>query len=170
MSLSGGFGVNPLKNYGATPSIPVIAPGYRFSDARGDWIIVTADGAITQYQWVNLELMSVASQAVFKAAAMTTTTAGSNNLQVGVYQGATAAATGDLIPVWIGRGGGAGFGIKGNLLINYVAGANINTTATAGACDDSSTTLVRGVVGLLTEPGTGTLAIELYASTWMYVN
>jgi len=99
---------------------------------------------------------------------MTTTTATSGNLLVGIAQ--VAAADNEYLWVFVGGVGGAGTGsgIKGKY-INYTALANTNTTATDGVADDASTTLVKNVVGLTTVAGTAT-AVEVATTNIMTVN
>ena len=161
MSRSGSFGVNYKKTYDAT----VIPLPVKITDLGscpdGEFLFVQADGAIDQYALVKIE-------ADGQAAMLTTTNAGSQNLQVGVAQ--VAAADNEYLWVWVGGvgGGGAGTGIKGKLAASYAAKANINTTATAGVGDDASTTKVQNVVGLTTLTGAGT--VELKSTGYLHVN
>lgn len=161
MSGSGSFGVNYLKTWDGT-TIPLPAKvGDVGSNPDGEFMFVQADGAIDQYAFV---VISSAGQADM----MTTTTATSGNLLVGIAQ--VAAANDEYLWVFIGGvgGGGAGSGIKGKY-INYTALANTQTTATDGVADDASTTLVRNVVGLTTVAGTAT-AVEVRTTNIMTVN
>ncbi len=162
MSQVGSFGVNYNRSFDSTviPSLPAKV-GAVGSCPEGDFVFVQADGAITQYQWV---VITAAGQ----ASPLTTTNAGSNNLGVGVAQ--VAALDNEYLWVWVGgvRGGGSGSGIKGNILTGYVAGNNLNTTATAGAADDSSTTVIKNVVGLTAT--SGTQAVELASTGHLRVN
>jgi len=161
MSGSGSFGVNYKKVWDGT-TIPLPAKVTDFGSCpEGDFLFVQADGAIDQYAFVKIE-------ADGQAAMLTTTNAGSNNLQVGVAQ--VAAADNEYLWVWVGGvgGGGASTGIKGKLAASYAAKANINTTATAGVCDDASTTKVANVVGLTTLVGAGT--VELKSTGSLTVN
>ena len=84
-------------------------------------MFVQADGAIDQYAAVKISDDG-------QAAMLTTTNAGSNNLQVGVAQ--VAAADDEYLWVWVGGigGGGVGTGIKGKAAASYAADANLNTT------------------------------------------
>lgn len=162
MSQVGSFGVNYTRSYDATvvPSLPAKV-GDIGSSPVGDFMFVQADGAIGASGWVVITAAGQASE-------LTTTNAGSNNLGVGVAQ--VAALDNEYLWVWVGgvSGGGSGAGIKGNVLTGYVAGNNLNTTATAGAADDSSTTLIKNVVGLTATSGTQN--IELYATGHLRVN
>jgi len=161
MSRSGSFGINFKKTYDATV-IPLPAKITDLGSCpEGEFLFVQADGAIDQYAFVKIE-------ADGQAAMLTTTNAGSNNLQVGVAQ--VAALDNEYLWVWIGGpgAGGAGTGIKGKLAASYAAKANINTTATAGVGDDASTTRIQNVVGLTTLTGAGT--VELKATAYLEVN
>jgi hypothetical protein len=133
--------------------------GERTRNIYGQWEYVHANGAISQYDFVVVDKDG-------EAAALTTTNATSNNMKVGVAQ--VAFADNAYGWVWRGDGGWDGGAIYGQV-INYTALNNINTTATAGTCDDAATTLVRGVVGLDTVGGTEG-PTELVASTLLYVN
>ena len=162
MSGTGSFGVNYKRTFDATtvPSLPA-----KIGDVGvcpdGEFIFVQADGAIAQYAFVKI---SDDGQAV----ELTTTNAGSNNLQVGVAQ--VAALDNEYLWVWVGGvgGGGAGSGIKGKCAASYAADANLNTTATAGVADDASTTKIANVVGLTTLTGAGT--VELKSTGYLTVN
>lgn len=162
MSRSGSFGVNYKRSFDSTvvPSLPAKI-GDTGSCPEGEFLFVQADGAIAQYAFVKI---SDDSQAV----ELTTTNAGSNNLQVGVAQ--VAAADNEYLWVWVGGvgGGGVGTGIKGKCAASYVADANLNTTATAGVADDASTTKIANVVGLTTLTGAGT--VELKSTGYLLVN
>jgi len=161
MSGSGSFGVNYTKVWdGSTIPLPAKVTDIGHSP-DGTFMFVQADGAIDQYAFV---VISNAGQADM----MTTTTATSGNLLVGIAQ--VAAADNEYLWVFVsGVGGaGAGSGIKGKY-INYTALANTNTTATDGVADDASTTLVKNVVGLTTVAGTAT-AVEVATTNIMVVN
>ena len=165
MARSASFGLNPKKSYGTSQSIQEVVPGRRFSDVNGDWLCITANGAIAQYAWCVFDPNST----TFQAAEMTTTNAGSATLQAGVAQ--FALATTEVGFIWLGGSGGGGYGkgIKGKVAASYVAKAILYTTATAGVADDASTTKIQGVVGLSTDSGSGS-SIELYSSGPIYVN
>lgn len=161
MSRSGSFGVNYKKVWdGVTIPLPAKV-GDLGSCPEGEFLFVQADGAVAQYAFVKL---SDDGQAV----ELTTTNAGSNNLQVGVAQ--VAAADNEYLWVWVGGvgGGGVGTGIKGKCAASYAADANLNTTATAGVADDASTTKIANVVGLTTLTGAGT--VELKSTGYLLVN
>ncbi len=161
MSGSGSFGVNYTKVWdGSTIPLPAKLADIGHSP-DGTFMFVQADGAIDQYAFV---VITNAGQADM----MTTTTATSGNLLVGIAQ--VAAADNEYLWVFVGGvgGAGAGSGIKGKY-INYTALANTNTTATDGVADDASTTLVKNVVGLTTVAGTAT-AVEVATTNIMVVN
>lgn len=162
MSGSGSFGVNYNRSYDASvvPSLPAKI-GDTGSCPEGTFLFVQADGAIAQYAFVKISDDGQADE-------LTTTNAGSNNLQVGVAQ--VAAADNEYLWVWVGGvgGGGVGTGIKGKVAASYAADANLNTTATDGVADDSSTTLIKNVVGLTTVVGAGT--VELKSTGYLTVN
>lgn len=161
MSQVGSFGVNGKKVWDGV-SIPLPAKvGAVGSTPEGDYIFVQADGAVAQYAFVKISDDG-------QAAELTTTNAGSNNLQVGVAQ--VAAADNEYLWVWVGGvgGGGVGSGIKGKAAASYAADANLNTTATAGVADDTSTTKIQNVVGLTTLTGAGT--VELKSTGHLKVN
>lgn len=161
MSKVGSFGVNAKKTWDGT-TIPLPAKvGTIGAAPEGEYMFVQADGAVAQYAFVKI---SDDSQAV----ELTTTNAGSNNLQVGVAQ--IAAANDEYLWVWVGgvAGGGVGSGVRGKAAASYVADANLNTTATAGVADDASTTKIQNVVGLTTLTGAGT--VELKSTGYLKVN
>jgi len=161
MSRSGSFGVNYKKVWdGVTIPLPAQV-GDLGSCPEGEFLFVQAGAAVAQYAFVKL---SDDGQAV----ELTTTNAGSNNLQVGVAQ--VAAADNEYFWVWVGGvgGGGVGTGIKGKCAASYAADANLNTTATAGVADDASTTRIANVVGLTTLTGAGT--VELKSTGYLLVN
>ena len=161
MSGSGSFGVNYKKTFTGTELPLPASVGAVGSLPEGKFIFVQADGAVAQYAFVKISDDGQADE-------LTTTNAGSNNLQVGVAQ--VAAADNEYLWVWIGGpgGGGVGSGIKGKVAASYAADANLNTTATDGVADDSSTTLIKDVVGLTTVVGAGT--VELKSSGYLRVN
>lgn len=161
MSQVGSFGVNGKKVWdGVTIPLPAKV-GSVGSTPEGDYIFVQADGAVAQYAFVKISDDG-------QAAELTTTNAGSSNLQVGVAQ--VAAADNEYLWVWVGGvgGGGVGSGIKGKAAASYAADANLNTTATAGVADDTSTTKIQNVVGLTTLVGAGT--VELKSTGHLKVN
>jgi hypothetical protein len=161
MSQVGSFGVNAKKVWDGT-SIPLPAHlGAVGSTPEGDYMFVQADGAVAQYAFVKISDDGQADE-------LTTTNAGSNNLQVGVAQ--IGAADNEYLWVWIGGpgGGGVGSGIKGKCAASYAADANLNTTATDGVADDASTTRIQNVVGLTTLTGAGT--VELKSTGHLKVN
>lgn len=161
MSKVGSFGVNAKKTWDGT-TIPLPAKlGSIGAAPEGEYMFVQADGAVAQYAFVKI---SDDSQAV----ELTTTNAGSNNLQVGVAQ--IAAADNEYLWVWVGgvAGGGVGSGVRGKAAASYAADANLNTTATAGVADDASTTKIQNVVGLTTLTGAGT--VELKSTGYLKVN
>ena len=161
MSQVGSFGVNANKVWDGT-SIPLPARlGAVGSAPEGDYMLVQADGAVAQYAFVKISDDGQADE-------LTTTNAGSQNLQVGVAQ--IGAADNEYLWVWIGGvgGGGVGTGIKGKCAASYAADANLNTTATDGVADDASTTRIQNVVGLTTLTGAGT--VELKSTGHLKVN
>ena len=161
MSQVGSFGVNGKKTWDGT-TIPLPAHvGAVGSTTDGDYMFVQADGAVAQYAFVKISDDG-------QAAELTTTNAGSNNLQVGVAQ--IGAADNEYLWVWVGGvgGGGVGSGVKGKCAASYAADANLNTTATAGVADDASTTKIQNVVGLTTLTGAGT--VELKSTGHLRVN
>jgi hypothetical protein len=161
MSKVGSFGVNAKKTWdGVTIPLPAKV-GTVGAAPEGEFMFVQADGAVAQYAFVKI---SDDGQAI----ELTTTNAGSNNLQVGVAQ--VAAADNEYLWVWVGGigGGGVGSGIRGKAAASYAADANLNTTATAGVADDASTTKIQNVVGLTTLTGAGT--VELKSTGYLKVN
>lgn len=161
MSQVGSFGVN-YKTVFVSTNVPLPATlGAVGSTPQGDFMFVQADGAIAQYAFVKISDDGQADE-------LTTTNAGSNNLQVGVAQ--VAAADNEYLWVWIGGvgGGGVGSAIKGKCAASYAADANLNTTATDGVADDASTTKIQNVVGLTTLTGAGT--VELKSTGHLKVN
>jgi hypothetical protein len=161
MSKSGSFGVNYTKTFTtADDGLPAVI-GDLGSSKHGDFIFVQADGAVDQYAAVKISDDG-------QAAMLTTTNAGSNNLQVGIAQ--VAAADNEYLWVWVGgvAGGGVGSGIKVKAAASYAADANLQTTATAGVVDDASTTLIKNVVGLTTLTGAGT--VEVKSTGYLTVN
>lgn len=161
MSRSGSFGVNYKKVWDGT-TIPLPAKVTDLGSCpEGEFLFVQADGAIAQYAFVKISDDGQADE-------LTTTNAGSNNLQVGVAQ--VAAADNEYLWVWVGGvgGGGVGTGIKGKVAASYAADNNLNTTATDGVADDTSTTKIANVVGLTTVVGAGT--VELKSTGYLNVN
>lgn len=161
MSGSGSFGVNYKKTFTGTELPLPASVGAVGSLPEGKFLFVQADGALAQYAFVKISDDGQADE-------LTTTNAGSNNLQVGVAQ--VAALDNEYLWVWIGGpgGGGVGSGIKGKVAASYAADANLNTTATDGVADDASTTVIKDVVGLTTVVGAGT--VELKSSGYLRVN
>lgn len=161
MARSGSFGINYKKSYGTDPAIVEAKLGDLGTDTDGEWVFVKASASVAQYAFVAITKDNTVAE-------LTTTTAGSNSLQVGVAQ--VALATNEFGWVWIGgpMGGGVGKGIKGKIAASYVAEANLNTTATAGVADDASTTLIKNVVALAATTGAGT--VELRSNGYLSVN
>ena len=161
MARSGSFGINYKKSYGTDPAVVEHKLGDLGSDTDGEWVFVKASASVAQYAFVAIAKDNTVAE-------LTTTTAGSNSLQVGVAQ--VALATNEYGWVWIGgpMGGGVGKGIKGKIAASYVAEANLNTTATAGVADDASTTLIKNVVGLTLT--TTAAAVELRSNGYLSVN
>ena len=158
MSKVGSFGVNAKKTWDGT-TIPLPAKvGTIGASPEGEYMFVQADGAVAQYAFVKISDDS-------QAAELTTTNAGSNNLQVGVAQ--IAAADNEYLWVWVGgvAGGGVGSGVRGKAAASYAADANLNTTATAGVADDASTTKIQNVVGLTTLTGAEPLSLNQLATS-----
>lgn len=155
------FGVNPGKTYTTTDLPLPIGVGSVGKTPDGTWMFVQADGAIDQYAAVKISDDG-------QAAMLTTTNAGSNNLQVGIAQ--VAAANDEYLWVFVGGvgGGGVGSGIKVKAAASYAADANLQTTGTAGVVDDASTTLIKNVVGLTTLVGAGT--VEVKTTGYLSVN
>lgn len=161
MARSGSFGVNYKKTFGTDPAIVEAKLGDLGSDSDGEWVYVKASAAVAQYAFVAIAKDNTVAE-------LTTTTAGSASLQVGVAQ--NALALNEFGWVWIGgpMGGGVGKGIKGKIAASYVAEANLNTTATAGVADDAATTLIKNVVGLTAT--TGAASVELRSNGYLCVN
>lgn len=161
MSASGSFGINYKKTFGTDPAIMPAKVGDKGSCPEGEFVFVQANGAIAQYAFVTIDKDG-------QAAEMTTTNAGSNNLMAGAAQ--VALADNEYGWVFVGgvRGGGTGKGIKGKVAASYVALANLNTTATAGVADDTSTTLIKNVVGVAST--TPAAAVEIFTTDVMKVN
>lgn len=162
MARSGSFGVNYKKSYGTDSAIIEHKLGDLGSDTDGEWVFVKASTTVTQYDFVVIANDNT-------VAPLTTTNATSASLQVGVAQ--VALATNEFGWVWVGgvMGGGLGKGIRGRCLTLYAANANLFTTATAGCADDTSTTLIKNVVGLATV-GASTTAVELKSQGYLSVN
>lgn len=158
MSASGSFGVNYKKNFGTAPTIQNYKLGDIASDPDGYFMYVKAGGTIAQYGWVFIDEDYLALE-------LTTTNA---EILVGAAQ--VSAVINEYIWVFIGGpgGGGSGKGIKGKFAASYAAYAAVNTTASAGVADDSSTTVIKNVVGLTTDSGSGS-AIELLTSGFLSV-
>lgn len=154
MSASGSFGINPGKAYPETPAITLHKVLDRASDRKGHWLFVQANGAIAQYAWCVIDEAG-------QAAELTTSNA---EAMVGVAQ--VALADNEYGWLWVGGPGGGDGTIKGKLAASYVANAAVNTTATAGVCDDASTTAVKNVVGTTTDGGSGS-SIVLYSSGFL---
>jgi hypothetical protein len=165
MSQSGSFGVNYKTTWSLSATSPYLSLPATLravgSAPEGEFVFVQADGAIDQYAFVKIEQDG-------QAAMLTTTNAGSQGLLVGVAQ--VAAADNEYLWVWVGglNGGGTGKGIRGKVAANYVAKNNLNTTATAGVADDTSTTKIAYVVGLAST--TPAAAVELGSLAHLKVN
>ena len=161
MARSGSFGVNYKKSFGTDPAVVEHKLGDLGSDTDGEWCFVKASASVAQYAFVAIAKDNTVAE-------LTTTTAGSNSLQVGVAQ--IALAANEYGWVWIGgpMGGGVSKGIKGKIAASYVAEANLNTTATAGVADDASTTVIKNVVALAATVGAGT--VELRSNGYLSVN
>jgi hypothetical protein len=97
---------------------------------------------------------------------LTTTNAGTGEGTVGVVQ--VALAANEFGFAWIGGAAGGGGVIKGKVAASYAANAALYTTATAGVADDAATTLIKNVVGLTTDSGSGS-AVALYSSNFLTV-
>lgn len=162
MARSGSFGVNYKKSFGTDPVMVEHRLGDLGSDTDGEWVFVKASASVAQYAFVVIASDNTVAE-------LTTTNATSASLQVGVAQ--VALATNEFGWVWIGgpMGGGTGKGIRGKCLTLYAANANLFTTATAGCADDTSTTLIKNVVGLATVGGS-TTAVELKSQGYLSVN
>ena len=162
MSRSGSFGVNFKKSYGSTPSIIESKLGEIGSNIDGEWVYVLASATVNLYDFVAITGTNT-------VAPLTTTTAGSSTLQIGVAQ--AALASGEYGWVWIGgaMGGGIGLGIRGNVSAAVgTAGANLNTTATAGQVSTTSTTLIKNLAACATTTGAG--SVELRSTGYLTVN
>ena len=165
MSQSGSFGVNYKTTWSLSATSPYLSLPATLravgSAPEGEFVFVQADGAIDQYAFVKIEQDG-------QAAMLTTTNAGSQGLLVGVAQ--VAFADNEYGWVWVGglNGGGTGKGIRGKVAANYVAKNNLNTTATAGVADDTSTTKIAYVVGLAST--TPAAAVELGSLAHLKVN
>lgn len=166
MAFSGSFGINPKKSYGtvglSTQPIVQHKLGDRASNPQGEWIYGQAKGAVAQYAFVLIDPSN------WDMDELETTNDGTTFGQVAVYQGA-ALADDEQGWFWLGKGGGTGVGIYGKVAASYVALANLNTTATGGVADDSSTVEIENVIGMTTDAGSAS-SIELFAGDYMYVN
>lgn len=129
--------------------------GARCVDNAGtEYEYVRAAGTINQYDAVVITYAGLAS-------ALTTTNAGAIPQKVGVAQ--VSAATNDYF--WVAR--------KGPMTLNVLASClkdvKIYTTATAGAVDDTATTLIAGLV-FTANNGGSTAAVAAYAVDDLTVN
>jgi len=151
------FGINYKRTY-AVADIVNLPAGLRTRGENnfGSFIFVVASAGIAQFAAVGVN-------GAGSAAELTTTTY-ATSAAVGFAQ--VAVLSGEYFWLWVGKGGGTGSGIKGNVAASYAAGALINTTATAGLVDDAATKILGGVVGLTTAGG-ATVAVELMAAGYI---
>jgi hypothetical protein len=160
MSQVGSFGVNYKKDFGLDPAVIEFRLGDVASNRLGSFVYIKASAAIDQYAFVAIDENG-------NAAMLTTTNAGTGEGTVGVVQVALSAH--EFGFAWIGGAAGGGNGvIKGKVAASYVANAALYTTATAGVADDAVTTLIKNVVGLTTDSGSGS-AVALYSSNFLTV-
>lgn len=161
MSHSGSFGVDHRKTFTTANNLALPAQvGAVGSTPEGQWVFVQANGAITQYSFVEITNDGQASEATDALVRLR---------QIGVAQ--VAAADNEYLWVWIGgpMGGGSGKGIRGRILTGYVAGSALFTTTTAGALDDATgTDRISNVYGVTNT--TGTQAIELASTSYLLFN
>lgn len=162
MSLVGGSGVNHLIAYTSGQANGLkFRLGDKGTNRTGKFVFCQASGSITQYDFVSISEGYVATSA-------TTTSVSTTPKSGGWAQ--VAATTGQYLWIWIGEGGGTGFGIKGRVAASYVANTKIYTTATAGVVDDTSTAgVITGAVGITTDGGSGS-AVELFATGMVRIN
>jgi hypothetical protein len=159
MSQVGSFGVNYKKDFGLDPAVIEFRLGDVASNRLGSFVYIKASAAIDQYAFVAIDENGNATM-------LTTTNAGTGEGTVGVVQ--VALSTNEFGFAWIGGAAGGGGVIRGKVAASYVANAALNTTATAGVADDASTTIIKNVVGLTTDSGSGS-AVALYSSNFLTV-
>ena len=157
--LGGVLGIDPIS-VSATPLYTLGSVGY---DKNGKWKYVKTSSSVAQYDPVKIE----ADGTCAATSSLTTTLAGSGPIAVGIAQ--VAIASGYYAWIWIGEGGGTGSGVKVNVLASAVAGAKLYTTATAGALDDTATTLIAGLTIMSTNGGS-TAAVECYSPLVLTAN
>jgi hypothetical protein len=159
MSQIGSFGVNYKKDFGLDPAVIEFRLGDVASNRLGSFVYIKAASAIDQYAFVTIDENG-------SVAMLTTTNAGTGEGTVGVVQ--VALSANEFGFAWIGGAAGGGGVIKGKVAASYVANALLYTTATAGVADDAATTLIKNVVGLTTDSGSGS-AVVLYSSNFLTV-
>lgn len=159
MSQVGSFGVNYKKDFGLDPAVVEFKLGDVASNRLGSFVYIKATAAIDQYAFVAIDESGNATM-------LTTTNAGTGEGTVGVVQ--VALSTNEFGFAWIGGAAGGGGVIRGKVAASYAANAALNTTATAGVADDASTTIIKNVVGLTTDSGSGS-AVVLYSSNFLTV-
>lgn len=160
MSQVGSFGVNYKKDFGLDPAVIEFRLGDVASNRLGSFVYIKAASAIDQYAFVTIDESG-------NAAMLTTTNAGTGEGTVGVVQ--VALSANEFGFAWIGGAAGGGGVIKGKVAASYVANAALYTTAaTPGVADDAVTTLIKNVVGLTTDAGSGS-AVALYSSNFLTV-
>lgn len=167
MAMTGSYGINSKRTWTTTAATGLAATlGTRGSDNKGQWMLVQADGAITQYDCVGIDGLTWKAKSI--TTNLATGTPDTKYSKVGTIFGfaQVAAADTEYLWVWIGHGGGVGVSIKGRVAASYAAGAKLYTTATGGVLDDAATTAVLGVVGLSTDSGSGS-AVELFAAGYI---
>lgn len=156
----------PLNLQGArfeqNDSSPLFPVGTVADDSQGgQWIYVKSTAAIAQYDLCWVDETGFVALTMLNA----TTPAAGRPVILGIAQ--VAFPTGTTYGwLWRGPGGGVGVGLKVNALISCVKDVALYATATAGKVDDAATTnyKIGGFTLTATEPGTGTTAIECYAS------
>ena len=148
-----GHGVNYKAVFTDTDVALPAAVLQRGENKDGEFIFVQANGAIAQYNAVGVT-------GAGQAADLTTTTYAASAV-IGFAQ--VAVADDEYFWLWVGKGGGTGSGIKGNVAASYAAYAPMNTTATDGVVDDAATKIIGGVVGVATDGGSGSV-VELMAA------
>jgi len=160
-------GIYPKDMVGVQYEVIDSTPRFRIGENApdnngGQWEYVkfTGTGALGDCYWVDESGNAVT---VLNA----TTPASQRPVALGIAQVANTAAN-SYGWLWLGGfgAGGVGSGIVCNVLISCVKDVPLYCTATAGKLDDSSTShyQVLGLCTCATEPGTGTAAIEVFAS------
>jgi hypothetical protein len=158
MSQVGSFGVNYKKDFGLDPAVVEFKLGDVASNRLGSFIYIKATAAIDQYAWVGIDENGNATMLL---------TGGAAEGSVGVVQ--VALSANEFGFAWIGGAAGGGNGvIKGKVAASYAANAALYTTGVAGVADDAATTLIKNVVGLTTDSGSGS-AVALYSSNFLTV-